>query len=342
MMKVLFTYLITCISLAGLAQDTQDLTSMKEAAKNYIRQGDYNNALMVLNRAKEKSPTDLEIQKDLALTYYLQKDFAKAQEVSKTLVERPDADVPSFQIAGNIYKALEEVKDCERLYKKGLDKFPNSGALYSEYGELLFARKDYDAIQQWEKGIKVDPSYSGNYYNAAKYYYFTTDRVWSLIYGEVFVNLESLSQRTAEMKGILLDSYKKLYSSADLLKNYDQKKKNEFELAYLTGMNKQSSLTANGITVDNLIMVRTRFILDWFEKDAAKFPMNLFDYQRQLLQNGMFEAYNQWIFGAAGNLPQYQAWTNSHADAYSAFSGFQKSRVFKVPSGQYYQSAQPQ
>ena len=82
-MKVLFTYLITCISLAGLAQDTQDLTSMKEAAKNYIRQGDYNNALMVLNRAKEKSPTDLEIQKDLALTYYLQKDFAKAQEVSR-------------------------------------------------------------------------------------------------------------------------------------------------------------------------------------------------------------------------------------------------------------------
>jgi len=106
MMKVLFTYLITCISLAGLAQDTQDLTSMKEAAKNYIRQGDYNNALMVLNRAKEKSPTDLEIQKDLALTYYLQKDFAKAQEISKALVERPDADVPSFQIAGNIYKAL--------------------------------------------------------------------------------------------------------------------------------------------------------------------------------------------------------------------------------------------
>jgi Tfp pilus assembly protein PilF len=342
MIRSVLAIIFACFSVAVLAQDTQDLASMKEAAKNYIRQGDYNNALMVLNRAKEKSPTDLEVQKDLALTYYLQRDFTKAQEVSKTLVERPDADVPSFQIAGNIYKALEEVKDCERLYKKGLDKFPSSGALYSEYGELLFARKDYDAILQWEKGIKVDPSYSGNYYNAAKYYYFTTDKVWSLIYGEIFVNLESLSQRTAEMKTILLDSYKKLFTSADLLKNYDQKKKNEFELAYLTGMNKQASLTANGITVDNLIMVRTRFILDWFEKDAAKFPMKLFDYQRQLLQNGMFEAYNQWIFGAAGNLPQYQAWTNTHADAYSAFSGFQKSRVFKVPSGQYYQSAQPQ
>jgi len=324
------------------AQDGQDLASMKAAAKNFIRQGDYNNAIMVLNRAKEKSPTDLDIQKDLALTYYLQKDYAKAQEITKTLVERPDADVPSFQIAGNIFKALAETKECEKLYKKGLDKFPSSGALYSEYGELLFSKKDYTAILQWEKGIKADPSYSGNYYNAAKFYYFSTDRVWSLIYGEIFINLESLSQRSAEMKSILLDSYKKLFSSADLLKNYDTKKKNDFELAFLTGMNKQVSITASGITVDNLIMVRTRFILDWFEKDAAKFPLKLFDYQRQLLQNGMFEAYNQWIFGAAGNLPQYQAWTTSHADAYAAFSGFQRSRVFKVPAGQYYQSALPQ
>jgi len=334
----MFTLAFVCLTTFAWCQD-QDLSAMKESAKNFIRQGDYNNALMVLNRAKEKAPTDIDIQKDIALTYYLQRDFAKSKELSKSLTERPDADVPSFQIAGNVLKALEEVKDAERLYKKGLEKFPNSGALYSEYGELLWARKDFDAIVYWEKGIKLDPSYSGNYYNAARYYYFTTDRVWSLIYGEIFVNMESLSQRTAEIKSLLLDSYKKLFSSGDLMKYYDSKKKNDFEFAFLTEMNKQVPQTATGITVDNLIVVRTRFILDWFEKDAAKFPLKLFDYQRQLLQNGMFEAYNQWIFGAAGNLPQYQTWTNTHADAYSTFNTFQKSRLFKMPAGQYYQTA---
>lgn len=337
-MKSMFTLAFVLLTAAVWCQD-QDLSAMKESAKNFIKQGDYTNALMVLSRAKEKAPTDIEIQKDLALTYYLQRDFAKAKDLSKSITERPDADVPSFQIAGNVLKALEEVKEAERLYKKGLDKFPNSGALYSEYGELLWARKDYDAIQYWEKGIKLDPSYSGNYYNAARYYYLTTDRVWSLIYGEIFVNMESLSQRTAEIKSLLLDSYKKLYSSGDLMKYYDSKKKNEFELAFLTEMNKQTSQTATGITVDNLIVVRTRFILDWYEKYATKFPLKLFDYQRQLLQNGMFEAYNQWIFGAAGNLPQYQTWTNTHTDAYSTFNNFQKSRLFKMPTGQYYQTA---
>jgi Flp pilus assembly protein TadD len=98
MIRSVLAIIFTCFYVAVFTQDAQDLASMKEAAKNYIRQGDYNNALMVLNRAKEKSPTDLEIQKDLALTYYLQKDFVKAQEVSKALVERPDADVPSFQL----------------------------------------------------------------------------------------------------------------------------------------------------------------------------------------------------------------------------------------------------
>jgi hypothetical protein len=52
----------------------------------------------------------------------------------------------------------------------------------------------------------------------------------------------------------------------------------------------------------------------------------------------MFDAYNQWIFGAAGNLPAFQTWTNSHSDDYNRFINYQKGRIFKLPEGQYYQS----
>ncbi len=75
---------------------------------------------------------------------------------------------------------------------------------------MLWSKKDFkEAVKQWEKGIEVDPNHSGNYYNAAKYYYFTQDKVWSIVYGEIFVNLESYSKRTPEIKTILLNSYKK-------------------------------------------------------------------------------------------------------------------------------------
>ena len=83
-------------------------------------------------------------------------------------------------------------------------------------------------------------------------------------------------------------------------------------------------------------MIRTRFILDWFENYGSKFPFRLFDYQRQLLQEGMFEAYNQWLFGTVENLSAYEAWTKNHTEEYTSFTNFQKGRVFKIPNGQYY------
>jgi tetratricopeptide (TPR) repeat protein len=94
------------------------------------------------------------------------------------------------------------------MYKKALKRFPKSGALYSEYGELLWAKKDYDAIEYWEKGIQTDPSYAGNYYNAAVFHFYTKDKVWTLIYGEIFVNMEYLTERATTIKKLLLDAYK--------------------------------------------------------------------------------------------------------------------------------------
>jgi hypothetical protein len=83
-------------------------------------------------------------------------------------------------------------------------------------------------------------------------------------------------------------------------------------------------------------MLRTRFVLDWFSEYGTKFPYRLFDWQKQLLQEGVFEAYNQWIFTAANNLPAYQNWTNIHATEYNEMTRFQRGRIFKIPTGQYY------
>ncbi len=317
---------------------TADTKTALETARSFINRGDNDNAILVLGRALQQDNKNLEIQKTIALAYYLKKDFARAMEQVKPLLDNADADVMTFQIAGNIFKALEELKECEKAYKKGLKLFPSSGPLYSEYGELLWARKDYMAITQWEKGIETDPSYSGNYYNAALFYYFTKDKVWSIIYGEAFVNMESLTERSVAMKKLIYDSYKeKLFAESDILKSED-KNKNPFSLAFLETMNKQSSLANSGINPEILTMIRTRFILDWYANYADKFPVKLFDYHRQLLQAGMFDAYNQWLFGMVESLSGYDSWTKTHSAEYNAFKDFQKSRIFKIPAGQYYQS----
>jgi hypothetical protein len=198
----------------------------------------------------------------------------------------------------------------------------------------MWATKNYAAIDEWEKGIQVDPGYSGNYYNAALYYFFTKDKVWSLVYAEIFVNMESLGERGAAMKQMLLDGYKEKLFSESL--KADDKNSGEFAKAFLQSIDKQSSLASRGITTETLTMIRTRFILDWYESNAKKFPFKLFDYQQQLIREGMFEAYNQWLFGTSESLAAYDNWTKTHPDEYNKFTAFQKSRVFRMPVGQYY------
>jgi tetratricopeptide (TPR) repeat protein len=331
-MRYFFIAIAFSFGLYAAAQET----GPRETALNFMKSGDFDNAILVLNRALVQDPNNLEMQKDLTLAYYYKRDYAHASEHIKPMLDRDDADVQVYQIAGNIYKALEEVKEADKMYKKAIKKFPKSGALYSEYGELLWEKKDYSAIEYWEKGIENDPSYPGNYYNAALYYYFTKDKVWTLLYGEIFVNMEYLTERATEIKKILFSTYKeKLFTDADITKGLE-KNKTGFAKAVLQAYAKQANLTSQGMNIETLSMIRTRFILDWFTNYANKYPFRLFDYQQQLIREGMFEAYDQWLFGTVDNLSAFDQWTKSNAEAYTKFSTFQKNRVFKMPGGQYY------
>jgi len=324
----LFFFTVTAIVKAQSAQE------LHETAKAFMQQADYSNAVLVLNKATALDPLDLDITKDLAFTYYLQKENAKALEIIKPVLEKNDADDQSFQIAGNIYQQMGLLKDCEKLYRKALKRFPDNGPLYNDFGELLWVQQDYNAIKQWEKGIEMDPSYSKNYYNACKYYYLIADKTWSILYGEIFVNMEPFGNRTPEIKNILLEGYKKLFT--DALNSPVNTEQSKFSEAFLRIMKKQGVVAITGITAETLTMIRTRFILDWYNEFSDKFPFRLFEQQRQLLQEGTFEAYNQWLFGSVQNLTLYQNWTNTHLTEYNEFARFQKGRIFKIPSGQYY------
>lgn len=306
----------------------------RDLAYSYMRNGDYPNAILVLNKALQSDADNQQLMQDLALAYFYKKDYARAKEVTDKLIDRSDAEVVSFQVAGNVFKALELVKDAEKMYKKALRKHPDSGPLHNEYGELLFAKEDFSAaIRTWEKGIEVAPSYPGNYYNAANFYHSMKNYIWALVYGEIFANMEYLTERGTEMRKKLLSIYRDDLFQAKIAVN----DKSEFAKAVANTFEKQKVLTGKGLTVEALAMIRTKFVFDWFSTYANKFPYRLFDYHQQLIKEGMFDAYNQWLFGTADNLAAFDQWSRTNNAAYSKFDSFQKGRVFKMPAGQYYQ-----
>jgi tetratricopeptide (TPR) repeat protein len=335
MMRFLFTLLFCLHVLVGLAQQP-GVDQLRATALSFQRQQDYSNTIMVLAKALELEPNNLNLLKDIAFTFYLGGDLKKASAYILPLTERVDADVQVYQIAGLIFKATEEYKLAEKLYKKGLKKFSSSGPLFSEYGELLWTlEKPAEAIAQWESGINLDPSYSMNYYHAAKFYFAAADMARSLVYGEVFVNLESYSVRTAEMKVQLLESYKRVFAAAEPKKHYI-KPTTAFETLFLSVLRKQSNVTVRGITTETLVAIRTRFVLDWFNAAAGKFPFQLFDHMQFLLKEGMFESYNQWLFGPVTDVAAFQQWTKTHAEAYASFTLYQRNKLFRMPARQHY------
>jgi tetratricopeptide (TPR) repeat protein len=334
MMKKIVLVLVLFVAINSNSAFAQTTVELQATAKTFMRQGDYANAVLILNRCLEKEPTNTSIGKDLALSYFYVQNNEKALEIIKPVLESKDADDQCFLIAGNIYKQLNKPKESEKIFKKGIKMFPESGPLYNELGEVQMVTKGKDAIKNWEKGIQQDPSYSKNYYNAARFYNFNKENVWSILYGEIFANMEPNSNYTVQIKQVLLDSYKRLFTETNLEKN--NKLKNAFAKQYLETMNKQSVQVDEGINAESLSMIRSRFIIDWFaigNKPAFK----LFEQHQLLLKEGLFEAYNQWLFGAADNANNYQNWVKTHAAENGAFIKFQKTRIFKIPIGQYYQ-----
>ena len=320
------------ILFTGYSCVAQDASPQLDIAMTFMRQGDYANAILVLKNAHEETPADLSIAKNLALCYYYQNDNKKGLQTIKPFLESANSDDQCFQIAANMHLALDQPKDAEKLIKTGLKKFPNSGGLYNELGEMQWKKHDVNAIKQWEAGIQHDPSFPKNYYNAARYYYFTPDKIWCLLYGEIFVNMEPHSQQSAEIKELLSESYKKLFT--DILPG--DKTENGFSRSFLHTMESQVPLASGGITTESLIMIRTRFLLDWNNGFAAAYPFHLFEYMTKMLQEGIFDAYNQWLFESSHNLPAYQNWINTHPSEFAAFDRIQKNNMFKMPAGEYY------
>ncbi len=330
-MKIVFLVFLSLL-LFNIS-NAQTVQELQQTAKSFMRQGDNANAILILKKALQQEPNNSSLGKDLAMSYFYAQNTALALETIKPVLDSKDADEQCFLIAANIYRELKKPKDCIKILKKGIKTYPESGPLYSSLGEIQMATKNSDAIKTWEKGIKQDPAYGKNYYSAAHYYAAEKNYVWSILYAETFVLMDPKSPNTIDTKALLLDNYKALFTEVDF--NKFNKEKNSFAKKYLATMNKQTGESNLGINAESLSMIRVRFIIDWFA-DASNPSFKVFDFQKQLLKEGLYEAYNQWLFASIENAKTYQNWIKVNATEHNAFMKYQNTTVFKMPLGQFY------
>lgn len=306
-------------------------------ARAYMMGGDFSNAIALFNKIIKENPNYTPAIQDLCFTYLLRNDYVNAHNTIAPLLSKDSVEEHTYQLMGMVYKALDEFKKADKMYKTAIKQYPQSGVLYNEFGEMHAANnKPNEAIKLWEKGIEVDPNYSSNYYNAAKYYVNSKDKVWSLIYGEIFLLLESYSKRTSEIKSLLYNSYKKFYTIEEIYK--DQDIQNPFVKIFLDELaNYSNKIKPDQLNSSSLTEIRKKIAENWDKLYKEEYPFKLFQYHLQLIKDDNFEAYNHWLFDEIVSNDAYLKWKDQNPTKFEKFDHFQKGRVFKLSPGEYYQ-----
>ncbi|MDB5034323.1 MAG: Tetratricopeptide repeat family protein [Chlorobi bacterium] len=301
--------------------------------------GDLDEGMRLMEQALKYDPENSDLKYEIAYIQYSRKEYEKARVILEEIfAQRPKGSPEWFQLLGNAYDMLGNPKKAIETYESGIERYPKAGNLYLERGLMAMTAKDYDkAMSFWQRGIKAAPKFPSNYYWAATLYCQSSERVWGIMYGEIFMNLEPGTARTEKMSKLLYDTYRdaiqvgkdtmSIAFSQNLTVAMPEKgKKIKLPFPFFYDMRMSlatiSVMNARRVGLPQLDSVRTMFLEVWKNEDAPNASV-LFDWQKTLRDAGLLEAYNYWLLEKGDELAM-SAWlrkNQSKMDALIEFFG---------------------
>lgn len=308
--------------------------------RDLLSNGELEQAINTYREAAGLEPAKMIIQRDLGKAYYFNKNYNAAIAALDNVINSKEADDQAYQFMADCQRAKGDNKQAIATLKKGIALFPVSGLLYHEAGK--FYEEDGDiknALDAWLDGIHLAPAYHVNYYEAARIYSGTNKVIWVILYGEIFVNLEPETQRADDARKMILAAYKQLLTiapseMAELQNTYTVPA--NFEKAFYATYTKFPLLMNDDMSAENMIIFRSRFIMDWYTHYADQYPFSLFAYCDASMKNGDFDVYNQWLFGKVINEKEYRRWLQSNSAALEDFKKRRATHLFKPQSSDFY------
>lgn len=339
------------------AQTNQEKAKEKvNEAIEHVDDGDIKTGIKLLQEAQKLDPEDIDITYEIAYAYYLDKDYKKAVSILEKIKVDKKAKDYVFQLLGNAYDNLGKSDDALAVYKEGLKRYSNSGRLYLEQGVLWMGKKEYNkALDLYEEGIKADPDYASNYYWAAKIYCNSSEKVWGMIYGEIFMNLERGSKRTAEISKLLYDTYKSQITfpndsstrvdltNSNVITEKDLKA-GKLKLPYQTSVYVLTLTVATGsarkINLKTLDQIRTSFLDTYYSmKHDKEYPNALFEYEQKVKAAGHLQAYNYWLL-SKGDDQGFDNYLEANKEKYEQFIAWYKENAMVVDDEHKFHSSQ--
>jgi tetratricopeptide (TPR) repeat protein len=341
--------LVTLTSAAQSSNKKEDALKLARQAVKIMDEGETNQAIMLLDSAKRMDPTNYVYDYETGYAYMLKKDRKNAIFFFEASTKYESTDAQCYQMLGNAYDEAGNKDKAIAAYAAGLEKFPNAGRLYMEWGIIeANGGNRGEALKKWEKGIIAEPTYASNYVRLADLFSETDHRIWSIFYGEMFMNIERNSERTTRMSELLFKMYKqsitivsdkeaKVDFTDSKITMVDPSKKFQlpfrmvYGLDFLVGIGFNSVEKKNKeVTLEYIVNARTAFIDWWFKQKRNKdYPNILLSFQKELRDKGYLEAYNYWLF-MKGDEDAFQKWYDANTDKYKEFVEWFAKNPLKV------------
>jgi len=308
--------------------------------------GKYDEAVGLIEQLRVDHPDHYSVVHELALAHRLMGNPGKAV----ALLHPYERHLDDYMSAA-LGSALDEAGDPEGAIATlgaALERFPESGLLHSELGTVYYQLQDYDrAIELWERGIEVDPSWPSNYLRAANLYTSSNAPGNALIYGQVFRLLELGARRSEEMAVTMVETLRgavTIVADGDgsagkislappaVIEVSDPQTGhpgglvmplvNDFELAMMPPIILElGRVPGQELSLAVLHGIWSGFIDVWWNPEGphTRHDVRLFLWMRKARDAGHLEAYVYWLFGPA--FPEEsETWRGAHETELEAFS----------------------
>ena len=333
MNRIILFFLVQFLVFPSFAQSNEEIALSKaREAIEIMDEGRIEESIILLEESQKLDPGNYMYPYEIAYAHVLKKDYETAIEILKEIKEYDTLNSQVYQMLGNCYSYLGRPDDAIKEYEEGMKHFPNAGNLHLEKGNVFLHQENYgEAIKNYEKGIEVDPTFPSNYYRLAKLFLYSTDKLSGLIYGEIFMNLERTTQRTLDLSELLYNTYKssitigKDKSQVDFCKifvdvsEFESEEDLKFSLCAVYAKNFiLATIDEVAFDLSSLSSIRTKFLENYFKDDFKNHPNVLFEYQKELLDNNLFDAYNHYLF-QMGAPEEFDIWLEANGKEYDEF-----------------------
>jgi tetratricopeptide (TPR) repeat protein len=347
MKKIIIALVAICFITNTTAQSNADkaLEKMMEGIK-LVDDNQLDEAIKTFTEAQKLDAKNIDITYEIAHCHYTKGDYKSAIPMLEKIIKNPKAADHVYQLLGNSYDNEFKRDEALAIYKKGVEKYPNSGPLYCDMGVLHIGKKQLDkALIYFEKGIQVDATYASNYYHACKLYCASPNTIWGVLYGELFMNMDRNSGRTQEISKILFETYSRSFilengkvqtvkfSNDSIVKIKVKSSETIGKINFSKSIFEPTMLAAtkqiDAITIATLYQIRKEFAQQYAQKYVAAYPNIIFAYHQKLIDAGMLESYTYWLLNK-GEIPAFKEWARENRTTFQSFLKWYKENPLLI------------